>query len=235
MKLGLVSYEFKNKDISFNVSQIKRAIAESDADMLCFGEAFLQGFDSLNWEHEKDKNIAISQDSAIMQDIISFAKQFKKDLAFGYIERDNEFLYSSYAVILGGKLFYNYRRISKGWKEFTLTNSFYREGNGTEEFYYKNHWFKVALCGDLWEEALKEIFKAKDILLWPVYVNYSLKEWQNELKEYVCQASYYSNRVLLMNSLSENPRSYGGAFYIENGELKGKTNFGKEEILIVEV
>ena len=52
MRIGLTSYRCKNRDIGFNLSQIERAMkkVQDQADLLCFGEAFLQGFDSLSWE-----------------------------------------------------------------------------------------------------------------------------------------------------------------------------------------
>lgn len=50
MKIGLVSFECKNKDIDFNLSQIHKAMSEMQGkvDVLCFGETFLQGFVSLS-------------------------------------------------------------------------------------------------------------------------------------------------------------------------------------------
>ena len=45
MKIGLASYECRMNDIGFNLKQIEKAIGESkDADLVCFGEACLQGF-----------------------------------------------------------------------------------------------------------------------------------------------------------------------------------------------
>ena len=45
MKIGLVSYRSENKNIPFNLMQIERALkeAQGQAELLCFGEAFLQG------------------------------------------------------------------------------------------------------------------------------------------------------------------------------------------------
>lgn len=49
MILGLATYKFINNDIEFNISQIEKAIKSSEnIDILCFGEAFLQGFDAFN-------------------------------------------------------------------------------------------------------------------------------------------------------------------------------------------
>ena len=68
MIIGLAGYTFRNGDINYNMIQMERAINEChrDVDLLCFGESFLQGFDALSWEYEKDKEISISRDSDIM-------------------------------------------------------------------------------------------------------------------------------------------------------------------------
>ena len=50
MRIGLVSYRCENRNISFNMDQIELALKRTSgkADVLCFSEAFLQGFDSLD-------------------------------------------------------------------------------------------------------------------------------------------------------------------------------------------
>ena len=233
MILGLAAYKFINNDIEFNISQIEKAIKQSRGiDFLCFGEAFLQGFDAFNWNYEHDKVIAISKDSATMKRLEQISKDYNIDLAFGYLEKENEDLYSSYAIIINGKLTYNYRRISLGWKEVLLTDYHYKEGNEVVEFNYKGHNVVIALCGDMWEYPEK--FKSSDLLLWPVYVNFSLDEWQEYEHEYAEQALLACNNTLMINSLSDEPKSYGGAFYFKDGKIHDKTTYDKEEILIVE-
>ena len=55
MKIGLASYEYRMNDICFNLKQIEKAIVESkDADLVCFGEAFLQGFAAVTSDYEMD-------------------------------------------------------------------------------------------------------------------------------------------------------------------------------------
>ena len=58
MRIGLVSYRCKNRDVAFNMGQIERAMRHSEgkADLLCFGEAFLQGFDALCWDYDRSVN-----------------------------------------------------------------------------------------------------------------------------------------------------------------------------------
>ena len=61
MRIGLVSYRCENRNTAFNMSQIELAMKRSEGkvEMLCFGEAFLQGFDALCWDYDTDKKIAL--------------------------------------------------------------------------------------------------------------------------------------------------------------------------------
>ncbi len=232
MILGLVSYKFINNDIDFNINQIEKAIKQSkDVDMLCFGETFLQGFDAFNWNYEHDKEIAIAKDSVIMKKLQKLSIANNVDLAFGYLEKEKDALYSSYAIIINGKLTYNYRRISLGWKEASLTDYHYKEGNEVVSFNYKGYNVVVALCGDMWECPKK--FKSSDLLVWPVYVNFTLNEWKEYEQDYAKQALLACNNTLMINSLSDEPKSYGGSFYFKNGQIYAKTLYDIEEILIV--
>lgn len=234
MIFGLASYKFINNDVEFNISQIEKALQSSkNIDILCFGEAFLQGFDSFNWNYDNDKNIAISKESEIMKRLEKKSKDYNIDFAFGYLEIDNEDLYSSYAIIINGKLTYNYRRITIGWKEYSLTDYHYKEGNEVLTFNYKGHVLTIALCGDIWE--FPEMFKANDLLIWPVYVNFTIEEWKGEEMEYAKQALLACNNVLMINSLSENPSCYGGCFYFKDGKIVLKLDYNVEGILTVEV
>lgn len=234
MDIGLVSYEFRNNDISFNLSQIERAIActKGKVDLLCFGETFLQGFDSLNWNYEDDKDVAISRDSDMMKKIRGLSLWGGMGLLFGYVERDGESLYSSCALVDGGEVLHNYRRISKGWKEYAITDFHYKEGVSAEDFTYRDRKF-IALCGDLWDYP--ERFRTDGVLLWPVYVNFSLEEWREQEPVYAKQSSLAARQALMVNSVSADPKSYGGAFYFKDGNLVSRTEYGKEDILIVTV
>lgn len=234
MILGLAAYKFINNEIEFNIKQIEKAIRSSkNIDMLCFGEAFIQGFDAFKWNWKKDKNIAISKDSSTMKRLEQMSKNYHIDLAFGYLEVDNEDLYSSYAIIMNGKLTYNYRRITIGWKEYSITDFHYKEGKDILMFNYKGHNITIALCGDLWE--CPEKFKTDGILIWPVYVNFTIKEWEVEEIEYSKQSLLACNKVLMINSLSTNPDCYGGCFYFKDGKIHKKLDFDTEGIISIKL
>ena len=234
MKIGLAPYKFKNNDIAFNLSQIEKAMQsmQGKADLLCFGETFLQGFDALSWDFEKDKNIAVSQDSPIMRQLCDWTLRYGVDLLLGYLERDGDSIYSSCVVLEQGKNVHNYRRISKGWKEPTA-DGHYQEGNDTREFLYRGRRFQIALCGDLWD--FPERFQTDHILIWPIYVNFPLEDWANYEQEYAEQARLASRQTLLVNSISDDPIAHGGSFYFANGHIEKRTAYDEEEILLVEV
>lgn len=235
MKIGLASYEFKNNDVEFNISQIEKAMknAQGSVELLCFGETFLQGFDALSWVYEADKNVAISVDSDIMKRLGGMALTYGIDLLFGYIEKSSDSLYSSCAVIGSGRLIYNYRRISKGWKEYSTTDGHYKEGTDTGGFLYRGRPVKVALCGDLWDYP--ERFETDSLLIWPVYVNFNLEEWPQREREYAAQARLAARQTLMVNSISQDPVSHGGAFYFADGKIEKKLDYDTESILIAEV
>ena len=165
MRIGLVSYRCENRNIDFNISQIERAFreAEGKADLLCFGEAFLQGFDSLRWNYETDRQMAVEQSSEIISRLRKLTSEYGTALMTGYIEKDGEHLYSSCIVLADGEIVHNYRRISRGWKMFSITDGHYCEGSETGEFELYGKKIMPALCGDLWDYP--ERFKTEHLLI----------------------------------------------------------------------
>ena len=235
MKIGLASYAFRNHDIAFNLSQMERAMrsAQDRVDLLCFGETFLQGFDALCWNYDADRKVAVSLDSELFQQLGRMTLQYGVDLLFGYIEKSDGAIYSSCAVIEQGCLLHNYRRISRGWKEYTKTDSHYQEGTETGEFIYRGQPVMLALCGDLWD--FPERFRTDHLLIWPVYVNFDLDEWTGYEADYAAQARLAARKTLMVNAISQEPRSYGGAFYFVDGRVEKKLPYDVEDILIVDI
>ncbi len=69
MKIALASAPVKNRNIAFNVQSIVDAIEKcgGKTDLILFGESALQGFDSLCWNYEADKHMAVSLMDAPIQ------------------------------------------------------------------------------------------------------------------------------------------------------------------------
>lgn len=236
MRIGLVSYRSKNRDISFNLQQIEKAMrhAEGKADLICFGEAFLQGFDSLSWDYDTDKSLAVELSSETIGQLRDWTVRYGVSLLTGYIEKVQEKLYSSCVVITDGRIVHNYRRISKGWKEYSITDGHYCEGTETEPFYLNGKEICIALCGDLWD--FPEKFRTGGLLIWPVYVNITPEEWNSgTLDEYAAQAALAAKDVLMVNPLDSEPVNHGGSFHFRDGQVVTRLPFDKEDILIVNI
>ncbi len=218
------------------MSRIELAMKRSagKADLLCFPEAFLQGFDSLCWDYETDRMTALEISSDTFQQLKNLTVRYGISLITGYIEKDREKLYSSCAVISDGEIIHNYRRISKGWKEYSITDDHYCEGTEIKPFQLYGTEMNLALCGDLWE--FPEKFRTKNPLIWPVYVNYTVEEWNNGgLDEYAAQAALVSDRVLMINPIDRDPVNHGGSFFFHNGKTAAGIPFDAEDILIVDI
>lgn len=236
IRIGLASVEFKNNQIDFNLNQLKSAVSEAKqagCDLVCFGEAFVQGFDAFSWTYEQDKEIAFTQSHPVLREIRALSEKEGIDIAFGYLEKDGDLLYSSYQLIEAGEVSQNYRRISRGWKEFTMTDDHYQEGDEVIAFTYRGLRMVMALCGDLWDYP--ERFQLEQALtLWPVYVDFSLEDWQKFSPEYAEQAGLLPGDACLINSLCQ-PTGFGGCFHYREGQIVAELPPGKRGILVVEV
>lgn len=237
MKTALASAKIVDGDINFNLSQMKRYMKEAKtngAELVCFGEAFLQGFNTLSWQFDKDKKIALSTSSPEFDTIKKLTKEIEIDVLFGYNELENEFIYSSCVLISDGRIIHNYRRISKGWKEFSQTNEHYREGESAQIFEYKGKKCLIGLCGDLWEFPEK-FSLGEDILFWPVYVCWTKEEWENGGKtEYAEQTKLCCKNSLYINSLCDGD-AFGGAVHFLDGKAESEIPIFSEGLLYVTV
>lgn len=240
MLIGLAVKEFRNNDLDFNLNQIIKTAEEyktSKLDFLCFGEAFLQGFDAFKWNND-DFKVAVSKDSSFIELLKSVARNNNIGLAFGYLEEYQSKLYSSYLIIDdNGEEILNYRRFSRGWKESYANENIYQEGKVVGHFKYKGKNIVVGVCGDFWnDEYIEKTAKLeKDIILWPAYVNYSLDDWHKEITDYALQTTKFGEKVLMVNSISHNPNSYGGCFDFYQGKIKAKLEFGQKDVLIIDI
>ena len=233
MRVGLAAFPCRNGDTAFNMESVGRAMraARGRADVVCFGEAFLQGFDSLSWDHAADLGIAVSRRSKEFAALRRMTKEYVTAIVIGYIERDGEDIFSSCAVISRGRVVSNYRRISKGWKEYSITGEHYREGDAARPFRLGGVDMTVALCGDMWDAP--EAFRTDGLLIWPVYVCFTPEEWNSsELGEYAKQAALAADTALMINPIDADNGCRGGAFVLRRGRVAAAIPFDEEQILI---
>ncbi|WP_350344783.1 carbon-nitrogen hydrolase family protein [Proteinivorax tanatarense] len=215
MKIGLVSCLMKDNDIAHQLAQMEHYVSNNhNCDLICFGESFLQGFEGLTWKYDEDIKRALAQDDPIIFHIRELANSYNCGISFGFIEKENNTLYSSNMVVdLNGKIIDVFRRVSIGWKE-PIASSMYKEGQGFHTFTYMDKVLGVAICGDVWHDCfLKELEQMNmDALLWPLYVDFSIEQWNESFqKEYVERTQKLPYPALMINSFVENSqRAKGG-------------------------
>ena len=244
MKITLAAIGFKNKDIEFNKNSIISKIKEYEGktDLLLFGETFLQVFDSLSWPFDIDKNIAISKEHKIINDICEAAKKHKIAVSFGYIELENDKIYSSQLTINHkGIIINNYKRVSPGWR-IKETDYHYAEGSNFQVFKLNDKSIIIGLCGDLWYDTnIDRILKlASNLVLWPVYTDFNYNKWNNTEKfAYAKQASLLKRPVLYVNSYCldsfEEEIARGGAALFSNGLIIDEIPSGKEGCVTIKI
>lgn len=237
MKIALASARIVDRDINYNLSQMERYMKEAkalDADLVCFGEAFLQGFNALSWQYEEDKKIALTTFSPEFMQIKALTKEIGIDVLFGYNELEDDTLYSSCVLIADGTIIHNYRRISRGWKEYSKTDEHYKEGSLVEVFDYKDKKCVIGLCGDLWDYP-ERFALGEDLLLWPVYVCWTKEEWENVGKtEYAEQAKLCCENTLYVNSICDGD-AFGGAVHFLDGIVYEELPIFNEGIMVVKI
>lgn len=231
MKIGLVS-DFSHNDTKNNLATILKYLSEGhDMDLFLFLEGFLQGFNALEWDYEKDIKIALSQDDPCLETIKNAYKVNRVSVGFGYYEKDGPLIYCSYLVIdQKGNIVNNYRRLSDGWKLLSKVTSDYRNGTSLLPFSLHGKKFLTVLCGDLWDDDLKEkvittITKEKiNFLLWPSHLDYPIGQFKKELPDYAKRTKEINIPTLLVNDHSSS--SFGGAVVFLNGEISSYLEVG---------
>lgn len=126
MKIALASQPTLDDSIALNVNRIEKALASlrKKVDLVAFGESYLQGFNSLKWNFERDRTVAVSVDSQPIKMLRYTAKKYSVAVSFGYYELCDEAIYSSYMFIgKNGEIVNNFRRVSKDGRSMILPMS----------------------------------------------------------------------------------------------------------------
>lgn len=244
MKFALAAVGFINEDIEHNKKVIINCMEQyaGYADVVIFGEAFLQGFYGATFSESHDVSIAIEKDSETIREISTIAREHSIAVSFGFIEKEDDLFFSSQITIdKNGHVIDLYRRVSPGWKE-AFASAKYCEGRHFHTFLFEEKKVVIGLCGDLWfDDNIKEIRDlAPDIVWWPVYTDYKYNEWNSTIKhEYAQQAEKLGKPVFYVNSLcidkaNEEVIAKGGACLFSNGRIACEIESGEAGILVVE-
>ena len=97
MKCALAATGFINGDIEYNKAVLADTLGKcaGKADAVIFGEAFLQGFDSLNFTAGHDMAVAVSREGRVIHELCQLAKEHAIAISFGFLEQDCGAFFSS--------------------------------------------------------------------------------------------------------------------------------------------
>ena len=109
------------KELDHNIATMKTAVTKAKqqgSDLTVFGEAFLSGFEALDFSYLHDAARALFVRGKEIAQIRSWAAENRMAIGFGFYENDGGYLFSSYLVIDKlGDIKGHYRRVSKGWRK----------------------------------------------------------------------------------------------------------------------
>lgn len=239
MKIGLVSALMKNNSIDHQISVIEEYLKDNKTcQLLCFGECFLNGFEGLSWDYNIDIDRAIKVDSPVIKRIKLLADKYNCGISFGFVENYKDSVYCTNMVIdKKGRIADIFRRVSRGWKA-PGTSKEYREGDGFHSFTLDGIKFATAICGDLWYdkniEAMNKI--DKDIILWPMYIDFSKERWdRSEEEQYIERSSHLGVPALMFNSYVQGlGKAKGGCNVFKDAKLVEKIEIGIQGVLQVD-
>jgi len=244
MRCALAALGFINGDLQYNLRVILNTMEKcaDKADIVIFGEAFLQGFYAADFDIRHDAQIAVALDDPNIKKIREKARECGTAVSFGFIEKDGDTFYSSQLTVnRDGEKLDLYRRISPGWK-LPNADHHYREGDSFHTFHFMNKKIAAALCGDLWHDENIEAMRnlCPDTVFWPVYTDFNWKKWNDEIKhEYAAQAQKACNQVLYVNAYCKDKDgeeiARGGAALFENGRIVCEIPSGAENIIFIEI
>ncbi len=230
-----------------NLRQLSAAVASvaGQVDLIVTGEAFGQGFEAITDDPAHDLAIGWTLDGPQIASVRELARQHSTAICLGFNERSGSALHSS-ALPIGadGEPLAVHRRMSTGWRAPDADPGIDGEGDEPAVFHLAGKRCTIALCGDLWVMPERFAATGAEVVLWPIFVNFSPQVWRDEhLQDYAHQASTVAPDVVLVNSLAgHSPASpdwvtpsYGGAARFSEGKVMRQLEMGAPGLLVVDV
>lgn len=244
MKAALAAVGFINENITHNLHVVLDTMKKcaGRADIVLFGEAFLQGFYAATFDPAHDAPLALAKEDATVAEIRAAAASLGIAVSFGFIEKDGDDFFSTQMTVgADGAILDVFRRVSPGWK-LPNAGACYREGSGFHTFDLCGKRVAAAICGDLWFDENVAAIKAlaPDVILWPVYTDFSPASWNTARKlEYAAQAAKIGGKILYVNAVcldrSEDYIARGGAVLFDDGRIAAEIPSGSEALLFVTI
>ncbi len=190
MKAALIQLNPKTADIEENSAKIKQYIENEKAEIVIFPALAITGFDCRDYFSDSD---FINQQNTVLEEITLMSKE--KDILIGFAERADNGLYSSIALLSGGK-----RTIVCRKKNLhNIEKKYFKSGGGAADIEYK---------GRLTTITLDDMTESKTDIL----INFSAENFQTDTIQRRLREKNYSeikvNPVCLAGSYIFDGRSY---------------------------
>lgn len=238
MRIAISSKQFINNDTEANLNTMfdtMKAAKDLGAEVIVFGEAFLQGFEALKWNYDFDKGIALNIYSEPINRLCKTSRKLNLDVIFGYYEKDGTLISSSSLIIERGEPIYNYKRLTKSFNKPSNADRHYYEGQVVEVFEYRHMRCMIASGNDLL--SLTDLYsRNEEILFCPTYEVINSQEeyvsYINKLKE--ASKKLEHTNVIVVNSKCQD-KTLGGAWHLIDGELINKIDLIKDNIVLINI
>lgn len=248
MKILLTCPPLSLYNLEYNQQAIAQSIQRGEAqgaDLVLLGEASLSGFEALNFQYKEDIHTALALRSPEIAYLQAVCRKSRTGVGFGFYENDGGGIYSSYLILDGGgDIVDRYHRVSPHWKVPEACAD-YREGKTFHTFTYRGWSFSTLICGDLWEDecldAIIDLDDRVDAFLWPVHVDFSVREWQQDSgadriskQDYLQRAAILAKPVLFVNNfIPQEGRAQGGLYCWEKGRERQALPMGQTGDLLI--
>lgn len=153
MKIAMIPLK-STMDLVENIKQIEALMPQYQGyDLLLFGEGYLQGYESLSFDYEKDIRKVSGLFSEEILELRRIARENCMALGFGFYENDKGGIYNSY-LVLGkeGETLFKQQALSDNWQKVGACAD-YRRGVSLGSFLLEDRRLSILLEDDFFEDA----------------------------------------------------------------------------------
>lgn len=239
MKVCLIPLKIEVRNPSENLRRFQtrlEEVAPHRPDLICLPECAFTGYLYEEQDFERFAEPIPGKTTAIVSKL---AKDYQRHICFGMLEKAQEGVYSSAALIdKTGQIIHVHRKIIEQPPFVT----------GSKVRAIDTEWGKIAvlLCGDLFDDEVKaKISRDTAMLILPLARSFDkkspdLERWLNEERQaYADEVKKVGITALIVNSLEDSSlpeASFGGAMIISrDGEVLAESEHGTDQALIFEM
>jgi len=234
MKIALAQINPVVGDILGNTNKIISIIKKTNADIVAFPELAITGYSPQD---------LILRRNFIDENMEAFKRIVKstagKAAVVGFVERANEFVYNSAAVIRNQQIIEIHRKICLPNYAIFDEKRWFKEGSEATIFELGGRKIGVSICEDIWmpETAKKQKYRGAELI-----INISASPYSKgkiEAVENILRQRWGENKVpmIYVNQVGAQDGIvyYGHSMYFKDGKVIAKCKDFEEDILVVEI